>query len=113
MQFLSRILFVRCKQPDKINLDVACLRTYTDLPPPFFRVANSFFFSSLPNNIRTPFLSHPDLMHPPSIDIDPVPDAEGLFCGILILGVRDGEFSPKDKVGGQATVRVRGVMGIS
>lgn len=82
------------------------------MPAPFFRVAN-FFISSLPNNIGTPFLPHPDLMHPPSIDIDPVPDSKGLFGEILIFGVRDGEFAPEDEVGGQAAVRVGGVMGIS
>lgn len=67
---------------------------------------------SLPNDVRTPFVAHPDLVHPPGIDVDAVPDAKHLPGGLLVARVRDGEPAAEDEVGGEAAVRVGGVVGI-
>jgi len=43
--------------------------------------------TSLPNHVRTPLRAHPDLMLPPSIDVQPPTDAEGLFRRLGIIGI--------------------------
>lgn len=68
---------------------------------------------SLANHIGTAFLAYPDFVEATSIDIHPVPYRKGGLCGVLVLGVRDGQFAVDDQMRCQAAMGMRTIMGIA
>jgi hypothetical protein len=66
--------------------------------------------SLFPNDILTPFLTHPDLMDLPRRDIDPRSNTKRLLGRVLIARVRNGQCAAPNEVSCQTTVGVRLVM---
>lgn len=66
--------------------------------------------TSLPNYIRAPLPANPHLVHPRSIDIDPLPDAVRRLLRLGVARVGDGQLAREDEVRRQAGVGVRRVV---
>lgn len=67
-------------------------------------------YSLFPNNILTPLIPNPNLMKLPSRDIDPRPNAKGLFLHLsvmqlgIVLGVGDSQRSATDQMSRDSAV---------
>jgi hypothetical protein len=67
----------------------------------------------LPNNISTPLTPHPNLMPPPSLNIEPPAHPNRLLRRLRVVGVRHRQLATEDQVRRYAEVLVRRVVGIA
>jgi len=79
--------------------------------PPY--LSFSFTPPSLSNHIRTPLSTHPNLMPPPRLHIQPASRPKRLLRGCRIIRVRHRQLAAQDQVRGKAGVRVRWVVGVA
>ena len=69
--------------------------------------------SHLPNDILTPLISNPHLMHPPRLYINPRPFPKSLFSRLCIFRIRECQTPATDQVRRETGVRVRRVVCIA